>query len=122
MPSAGSTKAERIQQSHVLRAKAPIAARFEDCSQTSVQLTYALQANRQGSDELLALAQRCTDRLGFWGDDSGASSRVLDYALVCSPTLMRQTDALLVDLSSTLEKGRFGRFSEPIMCVAEEEQ
>ncbi|KAK0613637.1 hypothetical protein B0T14DRAFT_526624 [Immersiella caudata] len=104
MPSAGSTKAERVQQSHVLRAKAPIAARFEDCTQTSVQLTYGLQANRQGSDELLALAQRCTDRLGFWGDDSGASSRVLDYALACSPTLMRQTDALLVDLSSALEK------------------
>jgi tetratricopeptide (TPR) repeat protein len=104
MPSASSTKAERIQQSHVLRAKAPIAARFEDCSQASIQLTDALQANRQGTDELRALAQRCTDRLGFWGDDSGASSRILDYALACSPTLMRQTDALLVDLSSTLEK------------------
>jgi hypothetical protein len=115
MPSASSTKAERIQQSHVLRAKAPIAARFEDCSQASIQLTDALQANRQGADELRTLAQRCKDRLGFWGDDSGASSRVLDYALACSPTLMRQTDVLLVDLSSTLEKGRPGRLPRLVL-------
>ncbi|KAK0639447.1 hypothetical protein B0T16DRAFT_497542 [Cercophora newfieldiana] len=104
MPTASSTKAERIQQSQVYRAKAPIAARFEDCSQASTQLTDALQANRHGSDELRTLAQHCKDRLGFWGDDSGASSRVLDHNLACSPTLMRQTDALLVELNSTLEK------------------
>jgi len=108
MPSVASTKAQRIQESRGLRAKAPIAAQFEDCSQASVRLADALQANRQGSDELRNLAQYCNDRLGFWGDDSGASSRVLDYALACSPTLMRQTHLLLADLHSTLEKGMSG--------------
>jgi hypothetical protein len=103
MPSASGTK--RAQETRGLRAKAPIAALFEDCSQATTQLTDALQANRQGSDELRSLAQHCNDRLGFWGDDSGASSRVLDYALACSPTLMSQVDRLLAELYSTLEKG-----------------
>lgn len=105
MPSASKSKAERLQRSLGFRARAPLAARFEDCTLASTRLTDAIQANRQCSDELRKLAQTCKERLGFWGDDSGASSRLLDYALSCSPTLMRQTDQLLVELHSTLEKG-----------------
>lgn len=103
------------------RQRYTIAARFEDCSQASIQLTDALQANRHGSDELRNLAQQCKDRLGFWGDDSGASSRVLDHALACSPTLTRQTDALLVELNSTLEKGTRSSFISGSLRITEEQ-
>ncbi|KAK3357865.1 nb-arc and tpr domain-containing protein [Lasiosphaeria hispida] len=108
MPS-GKPKVDRQELSRGLRAKAPLAAQFEDCFQASIQLTQltdALQASRPHSDELQVhhLTQDCKDKLRVWGDDSGASSRALDYALKCSPNVVRQTEDLLTDLHEVLHQ------------------
>ncbi|KAK0711893.1 hypothetical protein B0H67DRAFT_555798 [Lasiosphaeris hirsuta] len=107
MPSA-KPKVDRQELTRGLRAKAPLAAQFEDCFQASIQLTDALQANRPHSDELQVrrLAQDCKDKLRVWGDDSGASSRALDYALKCSPAVVRQTKDLLTDLDKALHQAK----------------
>jgi len=86
-----------------MRAKAPLAAQFEDCLQASERLSDSLQANRPNSSDLRELARLCTNNLRRWGHESGASSRALDYALKCSPGPTKQTHALLADLFSVLE-------------------
>lgn len=86
----------------VRRAKAPLAAQFEDCVQASIRLTDALQANRPRFNKLRDLGQECKDRLAFWGENSGATTRTLDYNLKCSPALVHQTQALLDDLNQAL--------------------
>lgn len=86
----------------VRRAKAPLAAQFEDCVQASIRLTDALQANRPRFNKLRDLGQECKDRLAFWGENSGATTRTLDYNLKCSPALVQQTQALLDDLNQAL--------------------
>lgn len=95
-------KDQRRLVADVRRAKAPLAAQFEDCVQASIRLTDALQANRPRLNKLRHLGQECKDRLAFWGENSGATTRTLDYNLKCSPTLVQQTRALLNDLNQAL--------------------
>ena len=95
----------RLEASRSLRAKAPIAAHFEDCFQAFQQLFDSLKVNESNS-ELHNIAKDCGLRFKIWGDDSGASSRALDYALRSSPVVKRQTLRLLKDLSSFLEQGK----------------
>lgn len=97
-------KAQRQLQSRVLRRKAPLAAQFEDCFQVSIRLTDAIQANRPRSSQLRQLALSCHDKIRIWGDDSGAASRTLDYALKCAPTIAHQTQSLLAELLSVLDR------------------
>ncbi|KAK4224666.1 hypothetical protein QBC38DRAFT_547456 [Podospora fimiseda] len=82
-------RARRTREAQKLRAKAPLAAHFEDCAEAVKQLYAALTANsrtlsEQDSsriDPLHATVERCKKRLMSWGHDTGASCRVLDHAL-----------------------------------------
>ena len=99
---------KRVQQRHkesrILRAKAPVAAQFEDCFQAFQQLSDSLLVNESNA-ELHRISKEHGLRFKIWGDDSGASSRALDYALRNSKVLKRQTLRLLEELHSTLEQG-----------------
>ncbi|KAH8881847.1 hypothetical protein GQ53DRAFT_886470 [Thozetella sp. PMI_491] len=106
MPSTKAKRAQRDQESRDLRAKAPVAAQFEDCCQDFLRLSDALQSNRPEATQLHGLTRDCELMLKTWGGESGASSKALDYALKCSATIMEQTHGLLVELHSTLEQGR----------------
>ncbi|KAK0701724.1 hypothetical protein B0T26DRAFT_660161 [Lasiosphaeria miniovina] len=79
-----------------VRAKAPLAAQFEDCTQAIRQLHTALNAELWASKEEVSLEQqeaeakkkalrtlvdRCLARLIAWGHDTGAVSRLLDHSL-----------------------------------------
>ncbi|KAH8649070.1 hypothetical protein BX600DRAFT_109938 [Xylariales sp. PMI_506] len=108
-----SKRAERLKKSRGLRAKAPIAAQFEDCLQAFQQLSDALAVNHSAS-QLHKASRRCRTKFRLWGDDTGASSRALDYALRDSSMLESQTLALLRDLHSILEEAMIGvRAQEP---------
>ncbi|KAK3368627.1 nb-arc and tpr domain-containing protein [Podospora didyma] len=102
MPS--NNRAQEVELSRRLRDKAPVAAQFEYCFQASIRLTDALQANKPHWRDLRNHAHDCKDRLRSWGDDSGASSRTIDYALRNSPKVARQTRHLLSDLILILEQ------------------
>ncbi|EFX01952.1 nb-arc and tpr domain containing protein [Grosmannia clavigera kw1407] len=118
MTPAINNTARKLQESRGLRARAPVAAQFEDCFQAFVQLYDSLQANscnfdstpslppENGADEipLHERAEYCRRTFSAWGNDSGASSRALDHALKESPSLMQQTLYLLGELSTTLER------------------
>lgn len=97
-------KAKRLEENLGLRDKAPVAAQFEDCWQEFERLSSSLQAN-QSNSELNNISKDCKLRLKVWGDDSGASSRSLDYALRSSPVVRRQTQRLLQDLHDALGQG-----------------
>lgn len=99
-----SKKAQRLKESSGLRAKAPIAARFEDCVQVFQRLSDSLQVN-QFKPQLERVSKECVLRFKLWGDSSGASSRALDYALKGSPLVKRQVLSLLGELNSTLGEG-----------------
>ncbi|KAH8682294.1 hypothetical protein BX600DRAFT_448189 [Xylariales sp. PMI_506] len=108
-----SKRAQRLKEKGGLRAKAPIAAQFEDCFQAIQQLSDALQVNRSNSG-LHNRSKDCELRLKLWGEDSGASSRILDYLLRNSPVLKRQTRRLLEDLHTTLQEAIAGvRLQDP---------
>jgi hypothetical protein len=98
MPSMKTHKRDQRVQGRRARDITPLAAQFEDCVQSLVQLSDVLRANRRHSIQLHDLARQCSVRLEAWAADSGASSRALDYTLKCSPVLMRQTLRLLTDL------------------------
>lgn len=104
MPVLGSKKAQRLKESRGLRAKAPIAAQFEDCFQSFQQLSDSLQF-KPSNLELYSITKECGRRLKTWGEDSGASSRALDYALKNSIVVKQQTLRLLTDLHSILDDG-----------------
>lgn len=95
---------QRHQASRLLRAKGLVAARFEDCFQAFQQLSDSLQVN-ESNKELYRISKEHGLRFKLWGDDSGASSRALDYALRSCPVVKRQTLSLLKELRSTLEQG-----------------
>ncbi|KAK1835681.1 transcription activator GutR [Podospora conica] len=117
-PATGSRpKDQKLLEKHVWRAKAPLAAEFEDCTQSSIRLTDALQANRPHLNKLRDLGQECKDRLAFWGENSGATTRTLDYNLKCSPMLVQQTLTLLDDLNKALAEA--ARSIRPLVFEAE---
>lgn len=94
-------RAQKQQKYDGLRARGPVAAEFEDCQQSFVQLSDALHLSR-----LRPLVEKCWRNFNVWDNDSGASSRNLDYILKSSPALRQQAISLLNDLKGTLEKGR----------------
>ncbi len=100
------SKEQRLKESRGLRAKAPVAAQFEDCFQAFRQLSDVLHACRPDKDDLHKLASDCKNKLKAWGHESGASSRALDYALKASPQLEHNTNRLLADMYSVLEQGK----------------
>ncbi|KAI1845649.1 hypothetical protein JX266_008260 [Neoarthrinium moseri] len=103
MTDSRSKKAQRLKEARGLRAKAPVAAHFEDCVQAFQRLSDSIQVN-QSNSELHQIAEDSAIRLKLWGEGSQASSRSLDYALRNSSILKRQTLRLLKDLHSTLEE------------------
>ncbi|KAG4442072.1 hypothetical protein IFR05_002466 [Cadophora sp. M221] len=96
------SKALRSQQNQAVRAKAPIAAEFEDCIQSFDRLCATIRVNEPGPDEAV-IAEDCRSRLTLWGHESGASGRKLDHALRRSFSLRTATLELLRDLQATLQ-------------------
>jgi len=64
------------------------------------QLQAALHANLSDADKtpMIILIDRCLSRLTSWGNDSGASSRVLDHRLRRAARPQTTTLQLLKDL------------------------
>jgi hypothetical protein len=106
MPPAANSKkkAERQRANRDLRAKAPLAAQFEDCLQACHKLSVALQ-DESARSKLFEVCKYCEARLNVWGDESGASSRDLDYVLRNSPLVKNQTLRLLGDFQRSLDEG-----------------
>ncbi|KAK4201003.1 hypothetical protein QBC40DRAFT_264559 [Triangularia verruculosa] len=84
-----------------VRAKAPLAAHFEDCTQALQQLHSAINANPSVAN-LRDLAERCLSKLTSWGHDTGASSRRLDHALRWTKGPQQSTQLLLEGLHSLI--------------------
>ena len=99
------SKSVRSRETLALRATAPIAAQFEDCLQCLYRLCTALRAHHPASNEVFVIAEDGMARLQTWGDDSGASSRCLDYSLRRSPQLRRVTLDHLEELHAVLLDG-----------------
>ena len=106
MEPQGQSKELRNQQSQAVRAKAPVAAGFEDCLQAFDRLSAAIDANRDDFQDEYILSEDCYSRVKTWGCDSGASTRALDHALRKSPQLKSSTLDLLLDLYSILQDGK----------------
>lgn len=101
---ASHKRAQRLKENHNLRAKAEVAAQFEDCVQAFQQLSDSLQGD-QSNAELRIVSNDYGIQLKIWGDDSGASSRALDHALRSSLVIKKQTLGLLENLHSLLVQG-----------------
>jgi hypothetical protein len=104
------SRPERTLERRGLRAKAPVAAHYEDCFQALLWLCSFLDANRADAKQAAAnalIAENCMGRLRSWGGDSGASSRVLDYALKVSSKPRRQTLRLLSELDTAIAYGKW---------------
>ncbi|KAH7028080.1 uncharacterized protein B0I36DRAFT_146973 [Microdochium trichocladiopsis] len=93
---------KRLEEARGLRARAPIAAQFEDCSQAVQRLSGSLMVLDSDSD-VHRLARDCAIRLNVWGHGSGASSRALDYSLKECPGIRQHTLNLLNDLNQCVE-------------------
>jgi hypothetical protein len=98
-------KALRDQECKELRAKAPIAAQFEDCSQLLSRLCATLTSSLPTSEQISLLAEDCETKLKIWGHDAGADSRALDHALRDSLRLRETTAQLLEELREILIHG-----------------
>jgi hypothetical protein len=109
------SKEVRNRHSRAVRAKAPLAASFEDCLQAFDRLLATTNANKQNLEDEDILAEDCCSRLKTWGHDSGASSRALDHRLRKSSQLATATSELLVELQSILQEGEqdFPKRHEP---------
>jgi len=90
-----------------LRAKAPLAAQFEDCAQAVKQVHSALNTDPsvEKHTSLHALVGRCLGRLTTWGHETGASSRLLDHSLRRASRLRNNTLTLLQDLHDRFQDG-----------------
>ena len=97
-------KLQRDRVNRSLRAKAPVAATFEDCVQAFQQLSDSIYVNGSNT-QLYQTAKSGVLRFRLWGQDCGASSRALDHALRLSPTVRQQTLILLDDLLSIVTQG-----------------
>ena len=91
----------------MLRAKAALAAQFEDCAQAVEQVHAALTADPSAEQHtsLRVLIERCLGRLTTWGRETGASSRVLDHSLRRASAPRHITIILLSELHNRLQSG-----------------
>jgi hypothetical protein len=90
-----------------LRARAPLAAQFEDCAQAVKQAHAALNADTSVEKQtpLRALIGRCLGRLVTWGHETGASSRLLDHSLRRASKPRDNTLTLLKELHERVQDG-----------------
>lgn len=100
------SKAQRSQEKLALLVKAPIAVTLEDCLQSFGRLCAVLRTNKPAPDGLAKVADDNFTRLASWGQESGASTNILDHALRFSSELKEQTLELLKDLCLVLEEGQ----------------
>jgi hypothetical protein len=101
-------RAIRSGAPHALRFRelAPLAALFEDCSE-AIKRVHDVIINAEPDAEektsLRILIERCLGRLTTWGQEAGASSRLLDYTLRRASSPRAVTETLLKDLSQRLD-------------------
>jgi len=107
-PGASDALTSRKVQKLLVRAKAPLAAQYEDCAQAVKQLYTALSANPLASEQapLRILIERCLRHLISWGHDTGASSRVLDHSLRRASKPRSTTLTLLKELHELVVQAR----------------
>jgi hypothetical protein len=101
------TETQRLEARAKARSNAPIAAQYEECSQILRQLHAAFLAKefKDGEMDLRILTEQCLTRLISWGENSRASSRLLDHALRRSSRPRNDTLRLLKDLHEILQSG-----------------
>lgn len=124
---------QRLNEAKTLRAKAPIAAQYEDCMQSFDRLRASLRArlpdhdtrSLSGKDDfesglpvagvrdqssatrhLFVLAENCVTDFIIWGNEAGAVSRALDHALRRSNKLSTTVLQHLEALHGILFKGK----------------
>jgi hypothetical protein len=114
-PAGPKALRDREAQRLLVRAKAPLAAQFEDCAEAVKQLHTALNANPSLSEQtqLRILIERCLRRLTSWGHDTGATSRVLDHSLRRASKPRSSTLTLLKELHELVVQGMFSPRQAP---------
>jgi hypothetical protein len=105
MDVSGDSKELRNRNNRAVRAKAPLAANFEDCLQVFDRLRATIQSNKKDFENEHTLGEDCYSKLRSWGYNSGASSRALDHRLRKPSRLKTTTLELLVELQSKLQEG-----------------
>lgn len=113
MDAIEDSKEIRNRHNRAVRAKAPLAANFEDCLQAFDRLRATIQANKRDLKDEYILGEDCYSRLRSWGYDSGASSRALDHRLRKSAQLVAATLDLLEELYSILVEGKQNLLQRP---------
>ncbi|KAE9378878.1 hypothetical protein N431DRAFT_478014 [Stipitochalara longipes BDJ] len=98
------SKELRNRQTRAVRAKAPLAANFEDCLQAFDRLRATIQSSKKDLEDEYILGEDCYSRLKNWGQHSGASSRALDHRLRKCSELGTATLDLLSELGSILQE------------------
>lgn len=106
MEPKAESKAARDGAVRLLRAKGPIAAQLEDCTQLLHRLSASLEACLPVSEKLYTSADDSLMKLILWGNEVGANSRALDHALRRSRQLNETTLENLSDLYIAVEKGQ----------------
>lgn len=118
-------KSQGVETS-LLRAKAPIAAHFEDCTQAFQQLCAALKSCRIAPstgqrfddlvreksedlrlEEIYTATDDCMAKLDIWDLEVGASTRALDHTLRRSSQLSQTVVSHLDELKAILEQGDY---------------
>jgi hypothetical protein len=99
------SKELRSRHNRAVRAKAPLAANFEDCLQAFDRLRATIHSSKKNLEDEYILGEDCYSRLRSWGHDSGAASRALDHRLRKSSQLGTATLELLSELQLTLQEG-----------------
>lgn len=90
-----------------MRDRAPIAAEYEECMQLYQSLCAVFDANPQIWKSYHVVLADHLDELASWGEETGATSYVLDHALRNNSSLQEHVLELLQDLSSDLQKGKW---------------
>ena len=107
----GNQNGSRKQESsHAYRA-APIAALFEDCLQYFERLCSTVETDQEVEIIRHPMIEGCFSRFRQWGNDMGASKRLLDHALRKAPQLQQATKELLSDLLLALQRSKVIAFS-----------
>ena len=113
-------RASRDKETQQLRAKAPLAAQFEDCAQAVRLLHTALNADSSIEEQtpLRILVDRCLGRLLAWGHDTGASSRVLDHSLRRASKPRDNVLTFLKELHELVVNGTHNTTLPCLFCVS----
>ena len=88
----------------VVSAKAVIAARFENCTQSLER--FCLTLSPHFSEARVKDLTDCHGQLVTWGQQTGAKDQTLDYKLRKAHDMHGMVLGLLTDLQATLQEGR----------------